>query len=131
MSDYCAMHGHYSTTAVGAGCPLCSSVPIHRIGAPATLMPDRPRSPAECESMWKQVYKAERDRFEAERDEARAERDRYRDALIECATIAGADVSDGVPDFPPVEVWAIQEVQQLRDDADEDVAAVLRQSEAS
>lgn len=37
-----------------------------------TASPDRPMTRAECEAMWKQVYKAERDRFKAERDEALA-----------------------------------------------------------
>lgn len=58
--------------------------------------------------------------FLRQRDEAVAERDRYREALIACATIAGADVSDGPPTWPDVDVWAIQAVQQLRADTHED-----------
>ncbi len=50
-----------------------------------------------------------------------AEVERLRAALIECATIAGADVSDGPPTWPDVAVWAVHEVQQLRSDADEAV----------
>lgn len=49
-----------------------------------------------------------------------AERDRFRDALIECATASGADVSDGPPTWPAVDVWAVEEVKRLREDCDEE-----------
>lgn len=48
------------------------------------------------------------------------ERDRYREALIKCATVAGADVSDGPPTWPDVGVWAVRAVEELRRDYDDD-----------
>lgn len=48
-----------------------------------------------------------------------AENRRLREALVQCATISGADVSDGPPTWPSVDVWAVQEVTQLRQDYDE------------
>lgn len=56
----------------------------------------------------------------AEADALRAECRRYRDALIKCATVSGADVSGGVPTWPSVDEWAVQEVQELRDNYDAD-----------
>ena len=47
-----------------------------------------------------------------------AEVDRLRDALYECAVVSGADVSDGPPTWPDVDVWALAEVRQLREDYD-------------
>lgn len=47
---------------------------------------------------------------------------RLRLALIECATAAGADVSDGPPTWPPVDEWAVQEVKQMRADYEADDA---------
>lgn len=43
----------------------------------------------------------------------------YREALVRCAELAGADLSGGVPSWPPVEVWAVQSVEQLRKDYDD------------
>jgi hypothetical protein len=50
----------------------------------------------------------------------KAERDRYRAALIECATIAGADISGGVPTAPPIDEWAVREVREMREAYDEE-----------
>lgn len=49
-----------------------------------------------------------------------AERDSFRDALIQCATEAGADVSGGVPGWPDAAEWAVEEVRELRATYDED-----------
>lgn len=46
----------------------------------------------------------------------------YRQALIDCAIAAGADVSGGIPTWPSLEVWALQEVKQLRSDYDEAIS---------
>jgi hypothetical protein len=43
----------------------------------------------------------------------------YRQALIECAEAAGADLSSGIPTWPGLEVWALEQVKQLRRDYDE------------
>lgn len=43
----------------------------------------------------------------------------YRAALMACAEIAGDDVSGGIPTWPAVEVWAVEQVRQLRKDYDE------------
>jgi hypothetical protein len=64
-------------------------------------------------------------------DEQASDRARLAEALFECAKIAGADVSDGPPTWPSVDVWAKQEVQRLRDDYDEaceEVWQALRES---
>lgn len=37
-------------------------------------------------------------------------------ALYRCAELAGADTSGGAPTWPPIEQWAVQEVEQLRVD---------------
>lgn len=58
------------------------------------------------------------DLLQAERD-ALAESERLIEALIECAVASGADVSGGIPTYPPVDVWAVQEVKQLRKDYEE------------
>ncbi len=42
-----------------------------------------------------------------------------RAALIRCAELSGADMTDGVPDWPSLEVWAVRCVEQLRADYDE------------
>jgi len=46
----------------------------------------------------------------------------YRKALIRCAELAGADMSGGVPTWPSLDVWAVQEVEQLRKDYDEAIS---------
>jgi hypothetical protein len=43
----------------------------------------------------------------------------YRQALIRCAELAGADLSDGLPTWPSLEAFAVQAVEQLRADYDE------------
>lgn len=46
-------------------------------------------------------------------------------ALLECATVAGADVSEpprpGTLDRPPLAVWAVRCVQELRDDYEAEI----------
>lgn len=48
-----------------------------------------------------------------------AEHERYRTALEECARLSGADMSDGVPTWPPIEEWAVRCVKELREAYDE------------
>lgn len=43
-------------------------------------------------------------------------------ALVRCAEVSGADMSDGAPTWPDVDVWAVQEVEQLRKDYDEAIS---------
>lgn len=46
----------------------------------------------------------------------------YQTALVKCAVASGADVSDGVPTRPALDVWAVREVEQLRRDYDEAIS---------
>lgn len=57
--------------------------------------------------------------WKARAEAAEAERDIFREALVQCATIAGADISGGPPTWPHIGEWAVREVQQLHDDYDE------------
>lgn len=43
----------------------------------------------------------------------------YREALVMCAELAGADMSGGIPTWPSLEVWAVEQVRELRKDYDE------------
>jgi hypothetical protein len=53
-------------------------------------------------------------------EQRRAEVERLRDGLLQCATAAGEDVSDGIPDWPDVVEWAVLAVREGRRDADRD-----------
>jgi hypothetical protein len=43
----------------------------------------------------------------------------YERALIECARIAGADMTDAPPTSPPLHEWAVRAVTELRRDYDD------------
>lgn len=43
----------------------------------------------------------------------------YRDALVKCAELAGADLSGGIPTWPSLDVWAVDQVRELRKDYDD------------
>lgn len=68
--------------------------------------------------VWKQAAGAEAQLA----DEFKAERDRYREALIRCAEVSGEDgeaveaARSGALKYPPLDVWAVECVQQLRND---------------
>jgi hypothetical protein len=78
---------------------------------------------------WRSHWRREHER--AERLEAELKRiidnwNRAGGALFECAKIAGADISGGIPTLPPLHEWAVREVTELRADYDEALADIGR-----
>lgn len=55
----------------------------------------------------------------ASRELLAVENERLRLGLLACARESGADVSDGIPDFPDIVDWAVDCVRALRTDYDD------------
>lgn len=95
-------HDHGSLVAHGAPAP----VPYEQLEVFDVVRADS----VECADGWTHAAKI---------GPLQAEVERLRAALVRCATVSGADVSDGPPTWPSVDEWAVQEVQRLRDDYDD------------
>lgn len=81
------------------------------------------------ERSWRRIYRNSiaDDNWRAAFDDANAlisEVERLRDGLLQCATAAGEDVSDGIPTWPDVVEWAVRAVRENRETIEADYDAL-------